>query len=172
MCDATTIAAASLVSGVVSSVAQYKAGRDEADQNAKNVGLGLKQTYQDLGARELEEAQAATQEKQVIARQSAVARGAATAGAASAGVSGVSVDLLVGDLNREAANASDAVSQNLESTTAQLQRQKEGALVGAKSQLNAVPYPGVLPLTLNVGSQALEGYRDIRAIKDPTYRRT
>lgn len=171
MCDAVTIAATSTVLSIGSSIAEYKAQADVANQNARNTALGLKQTYRDIGARQLEEAQAATQEKQVIARQSAVARGEATAGAASGGVSGVSVDLLVEDLNREAGNATDTVSQNLAATTAQLQRQKEGAKVTAQSQVNQTPFPGILPLTIRAGSQALEGYRDIRAIKDPTYRR-
>lgn len=156
MCDATTIAAGSLAINVIGGVAEHQAQANQARQNEANALAGYRATYSDLETRKLEESQSATQEKQLIAKQSGVARGTAAASAASGGVGGLSVDLLLREIEAEAGLATDVVSQNLESTTGQLTREQEAARLRARSQVNQVPYPGVLPLTIKTASAGLE----------------
>lgn len=167
MCDPTTIAVASFGLNAAGTIASYKAQQGEAAAARASATNSLKLNYQALGARELEEVQAATQEKANISRAAATAQGSAQAGAAASGVSGVSVDLLLGDLEREGGEARDSVQQNLESSIAQLERQKLGARANAQSQINGSPSPSFIPSALRLASAGLETYSDLRLRQPP-----
>jgi hypothetical protein len=136
----------------------YKETAEAANQNARNQ-------YYALSLRQQQEAAKASREAQNAQKQSRAAQATALAAAADSGTSGNSVDMLIADYARSEADYRDAVLQNLEMTTTQLENEKQSVFAQTKSTINAAKpqfksKPGLLGSVLKIGLGAGQSYLD------------
>jgi hypothetical protein len=112
---------------------EYAAQSREAAQQAFLIELS------DIWARQGEERQAAVYQRQegmLLAQRSAAT---ATVAAAEAGVAGLSVDLLLGDIDRQRGEHAVSVEQNLRLKQRQLQREERGAKARKAARIAGIP---------------------------------
>jgi hypothetical protein len=157
MCDPVTIiAGTSAALSIGSTVAGHKAQKKAAKENARAAGEADRLNRADLSARAVEEQQAAQSLIEEAGRQTAEQRGLATASAAEAGVTGMSVDLLLADLDRAKGVHKTSVTKNLANVEAQLGREKQGSVAQRQSRINALTGPSLGGSALQVGAAGLD----------------
>jgi len=157
MCEPTTILAVANVAMGVGSAIVKKKGQDQAHAANKAAALeSLKNQTRDLSVRQQQEQAAAMGQVQDVRVQSAEAQGLASASAAEAGVTGMSVALLLDDIQRDELGAVEEIEANAEMTFEQLQRMKEGAVSEAKGRINSVPKGSWLETGLEIGGHLLD----------------
>ncbi len=154
MCNAAAIVglALSIGSGVVGAIGDNK--QETANREAADAALAFDIT--DLLARIAEEQTAAAQRTNRGFKATRQASSTARVAAGEAGVAGVSVDLLLDDLQREQGEFADSVEQNLEITQRQVERQIRGAGARRNSRVNAVQAPSFLSTALRIGGVGLD----------------
>lgn len=178
MCEASTLALASLAIGTAQSIAQYQAADAQADaQEEYNRRLqeNAAQAYQnDLELLQLQQqqdedsAQEETFRNQVAARE---AKARAKTAAGEAGVSGLSVDALLADFDRQEANFKNSVLENLGNRNAQRDAEKNSALTRYQSRVNSaqpVSRPNVIGTGLNIAGQGLSIAQDYQRYNVPS----
>lgn len=162
------MAVASFASSALSSVAGFAAQSQQADaqnamwqQNYVNALAAERDTFDQLGERQMQE-QTATEQK-IRLDQITGARAAATtivSGAAS-GVSGITMDSLLDDVDRRVALNESNAQMNYAMTAQQLQMQKTGAVDQFQSRVNSVQTaqdPNPLSLIAGLGGDAASAY--------------
>ncbi|MGI0120240.1 virion core protein, T7 gp14 family [Zooshikella sp. RANM57] len=133
MCDAT-LAFAGIQAAVTaysikeqSNQAKYQNDLAEYNTNRQNEALQADNKYQNtqLNMQEAEEADAVTDEKMRIQRETQKRVAEARVSASEGGVAGLSIDSLVNDIIRQGANNVSTVQRNFESSSWQRGREKE-----------------------------------------------
>ncbi len=90
-------------------------------------------------------------------------RGATEASASGSGVTGLSLENLTADIYRKEGTNQMIRETNYRSTVEQLQEQKRGSVITAKSRINSTSpgqHPSVLGLVAGIGSSAVGSYRN------------
>jgi hypothetical protein len=160
MCDPTVIAGAGLAVQVGGSLLSHRGQNKQSAGNEREALKALRINQYDIGARQLEERQAAAGVVEQGRRATDEAKGIARASAAEAGLGGMSVDFLLADLDRQGAEHRTSVLENLDMTMRQLQRAKAGANATAQSRINSVPGANPLATALNLSGSVL-GFADL-----------
>lgn len=176
MCGAGAIAAATMaITSAGSMYMQHEQAEAQADyqdtmyqRNRENSYDALSQRYGDIGTRQSQEQQAASERKEEVTRKARAEMATARVMAGESGVSGNSVDMALRDISGAAARDRSTVDQNLEWTLGQLQRQKTSSQTNAKNRINSVQ-PGQEPsdsaLGIGLVNTAAQGYMQYDSVK-------
>ena len=157
MCDPVSATVAVVGTGlrIAGDVAQHKAEEKQSKAVARAARRDEKLQLYDIGQRAQQEARAASVQIDEINRAGRSAQSAATVGANEAGVVGNSVDLLLGDIERDTAVARLDTQDNLMVTIDQLQRMKQGVRADATNRIEGTSGPSTLATGLKIGSSLL-----------------
>jgi hypothetical protein len=137
-------------SQMASSQSDYQNRMYSANQAIAEQSLASQ--YSDISRRQQEESKKASQEMQVIARQSAEARSAALVSSIEGGVSGLSVDSLMSDYYRKEADYLNVTQQQQRANLFQMEQAKMGARAEFQGRvLSATPQPVQKPSLLATG---------------------
>ena len=104
----------------------------QAVQEAESANLAFAREQEGLGARLKEERKANAQEQLALAKQGAQAAGAVRASERS----GLTIDLLLGDLERQEGDAKSLLEQTMESATQQYRRNTLGLKAKRDNRFN------------------------------------
>jgi hypothetical protein len=162
MCDPTAIAISSLVIGAGSKVLQHSADTKAVNKaNAANEAgakLSAAQASTDISLLELQQGQQTGQTIYQADRQARSTQALARVSAGEAGVSGVSVEALMGDIDRKLGEFKTAESRNLDMAVASLQREKISGRTIAQARITATHQtaPSTAALGLGIAATGLE----------------
>jgi hypothetical protein len=157
VCDPlTAIAGIGLAVGVGSAVMEHNAQNQAAAANEQNALSALRIESHELSLREVEERIAGNQLEEQADAAVLEAVGDVNANAAANGVSGMTVDMLLHDVDRQGASYRDSVEQNTDTVIAQLEREKAAALVGARNRITSVPRANPLATGLKIAGAGLD----------------
>lgn len=155
MCDATAIALSSLVIKAGSEVAGAIGQKKKAEQNEQESNQAFLRSVADLTARVTEERQAADERIREGQQQAAAAAATARVSAGESGVTGVSVDLLLGDIERQRGEQATSVRSNLAAFERQAKREERGLEATRVSRIRSVPKPNPFLTALRIGGAGL-----------------
>lgn len=155
MCEPTAIAIASLAIGVYGRVAGAKAQNKASEANkeaalksqreaSKDISL-LQQQQVDATSRTIYEADRNARSTQALARVSA----------GEAGVTGVSVEALLGDIDRKFGEFKSTAGRNLDSVLDSLQREKISGRTVAQGRISAVQPSNPYATAIGIASEGL-----------------
>lgn len=139
-------------SSILGALGQNKA----AKANAHAATLAYRENVRDINLRETQEKTASTMSILEADRQARMAEGVAKVSAGEANLSGVSVDAVLNDVGRQAANTRETSDQNLDMTLSQLERDKVAGKSAMESRINSVPYANPFAVALRIGGSGLE----------------
>lgn len=156
ICDPTLIAIGSLVIGVGSNLLKHKANTSSVNKanaaNAAAATLSMTEASKDISLLELQQGQASGRTIYEADRQARSTQALARVSAGEAGVTGVSVEALLGDIDKKLGEFKTAESKNLDMAIDQLQREKISGRTIAQSRITAThqerPSVGALGISL------------------------
>ncbi|TAJ97151.1 MAG: hypothetical protein EPO41_03935 [Reyranella sp.] len=163
----TAMAGASLAIGTAQAVSKYAAGQEDAAsqrayqaQAKYNAEVARNQTYDQIGMRQQQEIDAASQALFDNSIRAIKARATADAGAADAGVQGNSVESVARNVYMEQGRIDSATERNTKMSVQQLQEEKKQADAQYRSRTNLpeVRGPSALGLGLEIAGAGLSAY--------------
>lgn len=149
------IAAASAALKVGSELASYAGEKKEDTAKRREAVKAYQLSLSDLLARRGEERQSARQRIREGRRTATGSASLARTAAGESGVTGRSVDLLIGDIERQRGEQAESVRQNLEITERQLGRQARGLAAQRDARIRANQGPSLLATGLKIGGVGL-----------------
>lgn len=161
------MAGASFAIGAAQAVSKYAAGQQDAAsqlayqaQERYNAEVAQNQEYNQIGARQLQERDAAVQAKFDNSIRATKAAATADASAADVGIEGNSVESVARNYYRQQGRVDAATDKNLQMTEQQLQEEKKAANARYRSRTNfpEVRSPSLLSLGLEIGGAGLGAY--------------
>lgn len=160
MCDpVTALTVASTAVGFIGQQ-QQAAAQEAANNQARNLAIQNQQLQiRALQNQEDEEARRASEALFDNQRQAEARKATAMVSAGEAGVSGLSVDALLGDLDRQVAENKQDIIQTVDFGQRQRQLDREGVGINAQSQVNQLPpvqFPSIFGAAIDAG---VSGYR-------------
>lgn len=166
MCDPSAIAIGSLILGVVGSVSKNKAAKAEvkqqnesADANRTAALASAVTANRDITQLETQRAAQTTQTIQEADRAARSTQALIRVSAGEAGVDGISVEALLGDVDRQLGSAQASAGRNLDMAIDQLQREKTNnndVAQGRISQIQKASTSGIdLATGLEIAGQGL-----------------
>ncbi len=156
-------AAVSIGSAIVGAVGQSQ----QNTANKKAAAAALKIQNRDISIRALQEKVAAAQEAQALNLQAGEAAGLTNASAASGNVGGMTVDLLLQDVENTRLAGLDRIDQQTEDTLGALDRERSGALATSRNRANQTSAPNPFAVGLRIGSGVLDAYSFGRSMRPP-----
>lgn len=162
MCDPT--AAIGIGSALVRYVGDQQAAADQEAANAASRNLAIQNQNLQIRALQNAEDEEARRADEALRENSLAAdavRATASVAAGEAGVAGLSVDALLGDLNRQETENKNDVLQTQDFGQRQRQLDREGIGITAQSQVNQLPlvqYPSFFDTAFQIGSAGYDGY--------------
>lgn len=173
MCDPFSLAIMSFgfsALGQVAAFEQQSAAADEQtrryEENRRNALEASAHEQKVFNQRAMQEADKTTEEQRAGLLKAEEVRGATEASAAGAGVTGLSLENLMADVYRKEGTNQMIRETNYRSTVEQLQEQKRGSIITAKSRINSMSPgqpPSALGLVAGIGSSAVGAYRSYRS---------
>lgn len=165
MCDATAIVTSAVAIGstIVGSNEQKKLD----NKNKKNAGAALQMNNRDISMRALQERIAIAQEREQLNAQAAEVTGLTKVSAAAGGVGGMTVDMLLQDVNNRRLGAQDSLTQQVDATLAGLDRERSGALVSSRNQANMTAGPNPWAAGIRIGGSLADSYAGYLSRKPP-----
>lgn len=158
MCDPITLGVASFAIGAAQSIIGFVGAAQDAS-NAREAAVKENAENQNqLTLRQAQEEQAAAAKRQEQNLREAEAAADVEVGAASAGVAGISLDSILTDVGRRAANNRSAISENSRMAIAQISQEKRASVLRAEGKVAAAKGPNPLSLVAGIGAAALGGY--------------
>lgn len=140
----------------ISALAGHASEAKRARQNAASALQAYGLNVADLGARDLQAQEAASQDRFLLGQEGAGAAGTATASAAEAGVSGMSVTSLLEQYAAETSFAQGSVDKSLANTRAELARRKVASGIEYQNRLAGVPKPSGFATGLEIGGASID----------------
>lgn len=172
MCDPLSLAAASFAVGAASSVADFAAQSDAADEQNKAYErnrLAALQAFEskqrDINEQISQHREAAALEKFDTALESRAARATNEVAAGEAGISGVTVDALARDFVGREQRFNSRVDRQQEWTAAALEADKRGQSYEALDRINQTPRakkPSFVGAGLKIASSGVSAYSGYR----------
>lgn len=161
MCDPVSIAVGLTIASGVSEYAGQQAAA-EAQEEANDRGRELALQNRNLQIRTLqnaedEESRRASEALMDNSKAAEAARATAQVSAGESGVSGLSIDALLGDLERQEDQNKNDILQTQDFGQRQRQLDREGLGITAQSQINQMPlvqYPSFFETALKTGGKA------------------
>ena len=155
MCDPLSITAAALSVG--STIASADAQRSQNFQNKKAARDALTVQNRDISIRALQERIAAAQESQALNKQAAEAASLTNVSAAGGNVGGMTVDMLIQDVENTRLEGLDRIAQQSDVTQSGLMRERSGALATSRNRANQTSGPNPFAVGLRIGSGVIDG---------------
>ena len=156
MCDPGTLAVASFGlqagSAIFGAAAQNRAA-DAAKASASNA---LLTKLNDIAVRSKQEFEAANADIYGASKQTVASQGTAAASAAEGGVGGISTRMLLANYDRDQADYTDSVRQNLGNTFDQLRSLRAGAVNDYEQTLAGIHKANPFAVGLQIGGAALD----------------
>jgi hypothetical protein len=158
---------ASFAIGAAQGIAKYGAASADADATLKyqaqeryNAEYDRNQKYNQIGLRQQQEVDAASQSLFDNEIRAVKARAVADASAADSGVSGNSVEAVARDVYAQQGRIDASTTRNNKMSVAQLQTEKEAANTQYLSRINqpAVKQPSMLGLGLDIAGAGVQAY--------------
>ena len=173
MCSVPAMVVGSTGLNLFSGLAMRGAAKENARQTYK-MGLRANQSAEDsfgnqqsaLGFRQRENQAIAAQQKLAKTIQGLQARGTAR----TSGITGITARLILGDLERQTANARESINQTLESTTRQYRRNVQGLVAERDNRRNQIQsqinqaynqIPSLSSVILGAASQGLSTFGSV-----------
>lgn len=167
MCDPVSLAASSFAIGAAGAVSKYAAGQQDAAaqlsyqaQERYNAEVARNYEYDQINARQVQEADAAAQSKfdNAIRAQQAVAT--ADASAADNGIEGNSVESVARNFYRQQGRIDASTDKNTQMQIQQLEAEKKGAQARYQQRTNfpEVRQPSMLGLGLEIAGAGVNAY--------------
>ncbi|WGD31652.1 hypothetical protein AncyloWKF20_07490 [Ancylobacter sp. WKF20] len=131
------------------------------EQNRLNSIKAMNDEVNQINLRTQQERTAAAEEMQKNIRTVTAQKATAEATAGEAGVSGLSVDMLLGELDNAASRDRSNIQSNLDMTVAQLDQERRAAETTRDNRINSVPRgrkPSGLGLAVGIGQAGLGAY--------------
>lgn len=174
MCEPTTMAILSVASTAASFVGQQQAA--SAQESANNSARNLAIQNQNLQIRALqnaedEENRRATESLIDNSRAAEAAKATGLVAAGESGVSGLSIDALLGDLDRQEGENKQDVLQTQDFGQRQRQLDREGLGITAQSQINQLPivqYPSFIGSAIEAGASGYSSYQKQKGLSRTT----
>jgi hypothetical protein len=158
MCD--PLSAAVVVGtglSIYGDVQEHKAQSAQAKANKAAALAALRLQDHELSIEEVQSRIAGTQQIEQGDQAVRDAAGEAQASAAARGVGGVSIDLLLDNVQAQGARFRESVQQNTDAQAAALERQKDAALAEAQARIAGVSPASALTTGLKIGSDIVNG---------------
>jgi len=152
MCDPISLGIGLAGAGLSALSAHKRSKQNEAEARKAFV-----KQHQALTARKAEETIAGEQRIEQTGREIEQVKSRALTQAAEGQVSGISVDLLMGEFEREKGETFAAMEENIRLVRKQIGREIGGAEARRESRIAAVPGPNYLALGINIASQVNTG---------------
>lgn len=156
MCDPTAIALGSLVIGAIGTIGKAKA-QDKAAADNKAAALdSFRNAQTDI---DLQQTQQEAQTGRSIYETDRSARATtalARVSAGEAGVSGISVEALLGDIDRKAGEFRTTAKENLGMVVEQLQREKSSGRTVAQQRIASVQPANPFAVATTLAGQGLQ----------------
>lgn len=176
MCGFTeALAGASFAIGAVQAVSKHQAANEDANamekyqaQERYNAEYDRNQKYNQIGLRQQQEVDSASQALFDNDIRAVQARATADASAADSGVSGNSVESVARNVYAQQGRIDSSTVRNNSMTVAQLQNEKEAANTQYLSRLNqpAIKRPSTLGLGLEIAGAGVQAYDMYKRRKD------
>lgn len=164
----TIAAIGSVLISAGSAIADHKSQEDRAEAVRAAAKKARKAEVRDITIRKIEETRAARQQQRRIGEQSDRVQGAARASAAASGVEGMTLDLLLGDIEGSEGRARAVAGTNLDTVLSQLDRMIEGAFAREESRAAGAPEPSLLGTGLRIGGGVLSAITLREQLKGPS----
>jgi hypothetical protein len=171
MCDVTAIVVGSLALKGVATLAKAKGQADDAKAAREAAREARDESLRAIAGRVREERVRSAFLNREGRRHTTATSSIARASAAEAGVAGLSVESLLGDIERQEGEFVESVRINQESLERQAERQARGVIATAESRINAAQGPSALDVGLELGSHAL-GFATSQIAMSPSPDRT
>lgn len=165
MCDPVSITAAALSIG--STLAGADAQKKQHDRNKKNASNALTIANRDISLRALQERLAAAQERIQLDAQAKEISGLTEVSAAGGGVGGMTIDMLLQDVENRRLGGQDAITQQLDATLGALDRERAGALVSSRREANQTSAPNPFAVGLRIAAGGVDAYSGYLARNPP-----
>lgn len=154
MCEPTAIAIGTLAIGVGSKVLEHKAQNKAASKakaaNKTEALRAMREASTDISLLEVQQQDASTRTIYEADRAARSTQALARVSAGEAGVSGLSVEALLGDIDRKIGEFKTTETRNLDMVLDQLQREKVSGRSIAQGRIAAVQIPRPSPFALGV----------------------
>lgn len=167
MCEPTTVALLTVASSAASFVGQQQAAsaQESANNEARNLAIqNQRLQIRALQNQEDEENRRAEEALRDNSRAAEAAKATAQVSAGEAGVSGLSVDALLGDLERQEGENKQDIIQTQDFGQRQRQLDREGVGINAQSQINQLPlveYPSVFEFAVGAASSGIQARQGV-----------
>lgn len=168
MCEPTAIALGSLIIGSASAAAQHGAQASASRANRRAAIAAMREASKDISLLQAQQTQASSRTIFEVDRQARSTAALARVSAGEAGVTGMSVEALLGDIDRKLGEFKTAEHKNLNMALKQLEREKLSGRTVAQGRIAAVPPPSPFALGLQIGAQGLSFWTGQIARKPPT----
>lgn len=155
MCDPTLIGLGTLAIGIAGAVGQHNAQEKAASTNKAEALRAAREASHDISLQQAEQKLAATKTIYQADRDARSAQALARVSASEAGVTGVSVEALMGDLDRKRAEYGTSVIENLDISLKELEREKVSGRTIAQGRIAQVQQPSPFALGLQIGAMGL-----------------
>lgn len=169
MCGVAEAAAgASLLVNGVSAILGHSAQQEQYEANRRAAEQAAKMTRRALTIREMQETQAAYQSIAEADREARRTEAMSRVMAGESGVQGISVGLLLDDIERKNLEYRMNVRRNLQDTKEQLRLERLGALSQRDSRIAAVPPPNYLATGLRIIGYGIDSAGMYLRHREPT----
>ncbi len=155
MCDPTAIAIGSLVIGVGGQVLKAKSQNDASNANKATALKAMSDSAKDISLQQAEQTAASGRTIYEADRSARSTQALALVAAGEAGVEGLSVEALLGDIDRKRGEFTTTESKNLSMVLDQLQREKVSGRTVAQSRIAAVPKANPFAVGIGIASEGL-----------------
>lgn len=137
----SAMSVATATASIVGQTQAAHAQKQQAQAQAESIKRATINNYDQLQLQREQERQNATEKAAQVAQQGIQARSSALTAAGEAGVSGLSVEALLGDLQRQELEYTGAVQTNYKRRSAQIDAEMNGVQTTGQSQINSIPVP-------------------------------
>lgn len=167
MCEPITLSIITAATAIGGAIVGADSQRSINFQNKKSARLALESTNRDISLRALQERIAAAQESQALNTQAAEATGITSVSAAGGNVGGMTVDMLLEDINTTRLEGQSRITDQRNANLSALDRERSGALASSRNRANQTSPPNPFATGLRIAGGALDGYNTYRQTVRP-----
>ncbi len=158
MCLEALVAVATFAVGAAQSVMQYQAQNQDYKNNAKAANNAAMSEMRGNTQRQVQEEEATRQRERKALLEGAQKQAEVQVAGDAAGASGLSLDHILGDVDRRTNENLVNIDKNYQMVTDQLAQSNKDIQTKAEGRINSVRRGSTLGLVAGIGSSALDGY--------------
>lgn len=141
----------------------------QAAENKRAAKKAEKTANRDISFRALQEKIAAAQEQAQLVQDVQEAKSLTAVSAAGGNVGGMTVDMLLQDVENMGLAGADSIAQQLKANLDLLNRERSGVLATTRSRINSVPPANPFSVGLRIAGAGVDAYNQTRS-RDPRIR--